>query len=419
MKRPELHFTPPANWMNDPNGLIYFGGKYHIFYQHFPYEPIWGRMHWGHAVSDDLCHFEYLPIALYPSKDYDADGVFSGSAIEKDGKMYLYYTAIHYRGQNPENINLTLNGLDSSQAMIISDDGFTFDNLGGKKQVVPMILDKELGDSEHTRDPKVWKHGDKYYMVLGSLIRKEGEEEDVEKSSPELLFYESDDAVNWTYKNKVQGENFGYMWECPDVFDIKGNTVCVFSPQRVLDGPQTDLAMFGLVDFDNETCEMKLDTKDFRVVDYGLDYYAPQSFLDKKGRRTQIGWIRMKAPVTDDNGVKWIGAYTMPRVITVENGEIITRPHPEVKRHFRVYENFTDIADINKPYCIKKSMKAGEEILLTDYLLKKTENALVAVRDGVEYSAPCGESCEIELYVDSNIVETYIDDGKAVITHVL
>ncbi len=195
MKRPELHFTPPANWMNDPNGLIYFGGKYHIFYQHFPYEPIWGRMHWGHAVSDDLCHFEYLPIALYPSKDYDADGVFSGSAIEKDGKMYLYYTAIHYRGQNPENINLTLNGLDSSQAMIISDDGFTFDNLGGKKQVVPMILDKELGDSEHTRDPKVWKHGDKYYMVLGSLIRKEGEEEDVEKSSPELLFYERQQEI--------------------------------------------------------------------------------------------------------------------------------------------------------------------------------------------------------------------------------
>ena len=416
MKRTELHFTPPINWMNDPNGLIYFGGKYHIFYQHFPYAPIWGRMHWGHAVSDDLAHFEHLPIALFPSKAYDSDGVFSGSAIEKDNKLYLYYTAIKYKDSDPENTNLCGSKLISSQALITSEDGYHFDNFGGKMQAVKVIEDKSIGDSEHARDPKVWKYGDKYYMVIGSLMR---DDDDLFKSAPELLFYESEDAVNWQYKNKVVGQNFGYMWECPDVFEVKGKTVCVMSPQGIKGYLREDLAMFGIVDFNNETCEMKLDKDDFRVVDYGLDYYAPQSFLDKKGRRTQIGWIRMKAPCTDDNGTQWIGVYTMPRVVTIENGEIITRPHPEVKRCYKFYEEFTQVEDINKPYCIKRTMKSGDSIRLTDYVLKKTDNALVAIRDNAEYSVPCSDTAEVEIYVDANIVETYIDDGKAVITHTI
>ena len=92
--KPKLHFTPPQNWMNDPNGLIYFQGKYHLFYQHFPYTCQWGTMHWGHAVSNDLVHFEHLPIALYPSKYADRNGCFSGSAIAYHNQLYLYYTSI-------------------------------------------------------------------------------------------------------------------------------------------------------------------------------------------------------------------------------------------------------------------------------------------------------------------------------------
>ena len=87
MSRPQLHFTPRDHWMNDPNGLIYFNGEYHLFYQYFPYENAWGTMHWGHSVSTDLVHWKDLGIALYPSKPYDRNGVFSGSAIEIDHQM--------------------------------------------------------------------------------------------------------------------------------------------------------------------------------------------------------------------------------------------------------------------------------------------------------------------------------------------
>lgn len=103
--KPKLHFTAPYHWINDPNGLIYYKGNYHIFYQHFPYDNKWGTMHWGHAITKDFVNFEHLPIALYPSKDFDRNGCFSGSAIEIDGQLYLYYTAIKYAKENPSNVH--------------------------------------------------------------------------------------------------------------------------------------------------------------------------------------------------------------------------------------------------------------------------------------------------------------------------
>ncbi|WP_252183558.1 hypothetical protein [Rossellomorea vietnamensis] len=89
------HMSPPAFWMNDPNGFSCYKGEYHLFYQHHPFSPEWGPMYWGHLKSKDLAHWEEAPIALAPSEEYDRDGCFSGSAIEKDGKLYLVYTGIN------------------------------------------------------------------------------------------------------------------------------------------------------------------------------------------------------------------------------------------------------------------------------------------------------------------------------------
>ncbi len=140
----EVHLKAPGNWINDPNGFIYYKGKYHLFYQYFPYAPVWGTMHWGHAVSDDLMHWEHLGIALFPTKDYDRNGVFSGSAIEKDGELYLYYSAVKYLEADKENIHVSLNDLfETSQAMIVSPDGFHFDNWKDKKMVLPVCRRKE------------------------------------------------------------------------------------------------------------------------------------------------------------------------------------------------------------------------------------------------------------------------------------
>ena len=125
----KIHVKPNNNWMNDPNGFIYYQGAYHLFYQCFPYNARWGRMHWNHVISKDLVHWENLGIALFPSKTDDRSGCFSGSAVEEDGKLYLYYTGVNYTVENPEDLNLCLDEqFVSAQMMITSEDGMQFDN---------------------------------------------------------------------------------------------------------------------------------------------------------------------------------------------------------------------------------------------------------------------------------------------------
>ena len=171
MIKDTLHVKAPGNWINDPNGFIYFKGNYHLFYQYFPYAPEWGTMHWGHAVSEDLLHWRNLGVALYHTKEYDRNGIFSGSSMEKDGELYLYYSAVKYLETEKENIHHAKDEkFETSQAMIISEDGVYFDNIHEKKQIIPVIHEEEIGHPTHTRDPKVWKHHDRYYMILGSTI---------------------------------------------------------------------------------------------------------------------------------------------------------------------------------------------------------------------------------------------------------
>lgn len=161
MKRQRLHLKAPDNWVNDPNGFIYYKGYYHLFYQYFPYGPRWGTMHWGHAVSRDLVTWEHKGIALYPTVREDSNGCFSGSAIEEDGKLYLVYTGVRYEVVNPEDPHTCLDEqFESAQLMISSEDGFHFDNENGKEVIIPPVTDPAVGDRTHTRDPKIWRGKD-------------------------------------------------------------------------------------------------------------------------------------------------------------------------------------------------------------------------------------------------------------------
>ena len=223
----KIHVKANRHWMNDPNGFIYYKGKYHLFYQCFPYEARWGRMHWAHVVSDDLVNWEYQGIAVFPSKTDDRDGCFSGSAVEDEGKLYLYYTGVRYLVENPEDINLFLDEqFVSAQMLITSEDGYHFDNIKDKKTIIPVFNNSEIGDARHTRDPKVWKEDDGWYMVLGSTINnKQGK----------LLFFKSTDKKNWTYMNFVTKDNgFGWMWECPDYFQTDGEQILIKEGNLIL-----------------------------------------------------------------------------------------------------------------------------------------------------------------------------------------
>lgn len=426
-----INLKAPGNWINDPNGFIYYKGKYHLFYQYFPYAPVWGTMHWGHAISDDMVDWEHVGIALFPTKEYDRNGVFSGSALEINGQLNLYYTAALYRDEKKENIHLAEGKIYQSQAMITSKTGMDFDNFNDKKLVIPVIEDREIADPFECRDPKVWKEGDVYYMCLAST-------HNCEKGV--LVLFKSEDAVNWTYANRLESDSFGTILECPDMFEIQGKWLLICSPcGNNINGEGYDnQPIIQPVDFDTESSEVNIKGE-HRYLDYGLDIYAPQSNLDKDGNRVVISWVRMACPIKPvDNpvaeGKLWNGMMTIPRVIHIENGEIYTSPHENIRKYFQSdmckCENSSngirryDDSKSQLVTCINE----GEWIDINGYRIGLIEGRIVGDRSGlvkagidihkISKTPYVGERAELEIYYDSDLIEIFVNDGKYVLTHV-
>ena len=411
----KIYVKPENCWINDPNGFIYYKGEYHLFCQCFPYGPRWGRMHWYHMVSKDLVNWEKKGIALFPSKTDDRSGCFSGSAIEENGKMYLYYTGVNYLKENPEDINLCSDEqFVSAQLRLISEDGVHFDNIKDKKTVIPVIQDSKMGDARHTRDPKVWKSGDRWYMVLGSTINdRQGR----------LVFFTSEDGEQWKCTNSVTRENFGWMWECPDYFNVNGKDVVVFSPMGFLkDGKADDAQTICMqVKFNKEDCKMELSDS-YQFFDYGTDLYAPQSTVDEKGRRIIIAWLRMPEPVDG----KWQGMMCIPRVVEVKNDHIYFRVHPNVQNAYtKAISTPSEAAESG--YRVKFSLKDGEKVDIGGYVISRSGNKICTDRSRLykkfpnfrtEFETPeLKDGFEAEVYVNPNQIEVYVNNGEAVISN--
>lgn len=412
----KIHFKAPNCWINDPNGFIWYKGWYHLFYQCFPYSAHWGRMHWGHAVSKDLVNWEEKGIALFPSKTDDRSGCFSGSAIEYKDKMYIYYTGVNYTEEDPENINCCINDtFTAAQLMITSEDGMKFDNITDKKTVIPPIEDKKIGDKNHTRDPKVWRGKDAWYMVLGSTVDKNGR----------LLFYKSSDLKTWQYLNYCEKDGFGWMWECPDFFEIDGKGVTIFSPMGFFnDGNGYDsVALCMLSSFDENTGKMEL-SENYQLFDYGIDLYAPQSTTDEDGNRVVIAWARMPEAVITEKG-EWCGMMCIPRIVDVKNNHVYIRPHTNVKNSF-----ITKLSAPKKSgYMLKTTLKNGESINVGGYVIKRENDKITTDRSKVfnikgnyrliAETPVINDGYELEIYVDGHLVEVFINNGEYVISNVV
>lgn len=373
-------------------------------------------MHWGHAVSDDLLTWEHKGIALFPSKYADQNGCFSGSAVEADGCMNLFYTGVHYHEADPEDIHTCLNDhYESAQLVIGSEDGFHFDNAKGKRVIIPPIEDPEIGDKTQTRDPKVWRGKDAWYMVLGSMSKER---------KGKLLIYRSENLKDWKYKNSAtKEEGFGWMWECPDYFEVDNAQVLFISPMGILKEkePYASQAICTLVDFDEESCEMIIpDT--YQFLDYGQDLYAPQSTVDKDGNRVVMSWLRMPKPVEG----KWIGMYSLPRVVEVCKGHIYFRPHPEVKKAYG--KRISSPAEAHESgYRISMDLEEQEIIDVGSYKIFRKGGCIHTDRSAVleeckncptEFQTPeLKDGCHVDIYVDANLVEVFVNDGEYVISN--
>lgn len=221
-ERPDFHLCSRVGWMNDPNGFSYHNGMYHMFYQYYPYESKWGPMHWGHAVSRDLLHWEHLPAALAPDEPYDRDGCFSGSALTlPDGRQLLMYTSVVKERQENDTIR------DIQTQSLAIGDGIDYE-----KYVKNPVLDAaELpcgGSKFDFRDPKIWRNADGTYSCIAGNCLADGD--------GRILLFTSKDGFQWKFRSILVSNDhrFGKMWECPDFFRLDGKWVLLASPQDML-----------------------------------------------------------------------------------------------------------------------------------------------------------------------------------------
>lgn len=298
MDRFKYHFEPQKGWMNDPNGLCEYKGEYHFFFQHYPHDTKWGQMHWGHAVTKDFKNYTELPIALYPDMPYENDGgCFSGSAIEKDGKLYLFYTSVS-------------KDMGQTQSVAISEDGKNFKKYD-KNPVISHYPEAEA--TADFRDPKVIAYEDGYRMLVGTRYNGNGR----------VLIYKSADLLNWDYIGVMYEDvNYHEPVECPDLFKVDGKWVLMFSK-------------IGDYEYATEFVEGDFDGSVFiplkrHEIEVGPQFYAPQTFADSKGRRILVGWFYDWKRELDKNAYS-AGALTVPREISFDGNKLKIYPVSELK----------------------------------------------------------------------------------------
>ncbi len=342
-ERPAFHATPTIGWMNDPNGFSIYKGEYHLFYQYHPYSNEWGPMHWGHLKTSDFIKWERLPVAIAPDESYDASGCFSGSAIEMpDGRQLLMYTGVQ-RSRNAEGFIQ-----DVQTQCVAIGDGMNYEKLDCN----PVLDQKDLpegGSAVDFRDPKLWREDDgAYYAVVGNRT---------EDGSGAILLFRSADAVAWEFVRTLDRScnQYGKMWECPDFFPLDGRQVLLTSPQEMrpvgleFHAGNGTLCLIG----DYEPSGKGFTRQYVQAIDYGLDFYAPQTLLTPDGRRVMIAWMQNWDTVgAKPHHCRWFGQTILPRELSVRDGRLIQNPVRELETYRRnrmLLQNIPVSGEVNLP----------------------------------------------------------------------
>lgn len=332
-QRPLFHLTPPTGWMNDPNGFSFYKGRFHLFFQYNPYSTHWDTMHWGHAVSDDLLQWEYLPVALAPDDPYDEMGCFSGCAVGlPDGKMMLMYTSLRYIG---DPVRKDAPGfMDSTQIVQTQSaavgDGITFEKYENNPVIPETVLPEDISRHDF-RDPKILCLRDGTYLAVAAAKGLDG--------YGQILMFRSRDGFSWEYwKPLIRNYGcFGKMWECPDFFELDGKWVLIISPMEMLpvEGRYPNgygcMALIGDFDESSGTFAVQKD----QPLDCGIDFYAAQTLLSPDGRRIMVGWMQNWSTLAmhrDD--LPWAGQMSLPRELFFKGDVLCQRPAAELaQRH--------------------------------------------------------------------------------------
>lgn len=411
--RPAWHLAAPVGLLNDPNGFIQHNGRFHLFYQWNPLACAHGAKFWGHWSSVDLLHWRHEPVALVPCEEYESHGCYSGSAVSDDGTLTLVYTG---------NVKYPDGARTAFQCLARENAYGEFDKSGPVLALPP-------GYTGHVRDPKVWRHEGQWYMVLGAQdLRLQGK----------VLLLRSADLTCWEPVGEIAGSGlnglgeFGYMWECPDLFALDDTDVLICCPQGLAAQSERYLNTFQAGYFTG-----KLDYQsgafphgEFTELDVGFEFYAPQTTLSDDGRRLLFGW--MGIPDGDEfyqptRQQGWIHTMTCPRELTLRNGKMVQQParelqqlrgreqewqgapqeapHWDISQAELVIQTGTPfIADLGGALSLQWD---GERLTLSRRNLRSGER---------EHRYWRGDLRELRLLCDHSSVEIFINQGEAVMS---
>lgn len=439
--RPQIHFSPAAHWMNDPNGMVYYQHVYHLFYQYYPGATVWGPMHWGHATSADMIHWKHQPVALYP----DSLGyIFSGSAVVdvnntsgfgRNGRVPL--VAI-FTQHDPKGEKAGKSDFQNQSIAYSLDAGSTWIKYAHN----PVLKNPGIKDF---RDPKVawYEPGKRWVMTLAAQDR--------------TTFYSSKDLKKWDRESEF-GQTAGAhggVWECPDLFPLtyNGTTVWILIVNINPGGPNGGSATqyfcgnfdgHNFVPFDTET----------RWVDYGPDEYAGVTWSNTGSRRLFLGWMSNWEYATVVPTVKWRSAMTVPRELSLDRQDdhYILRSEPvrELSRlsmgrktisnllihHMNLAASFGKLqgpvrlqfrCDTLKSFAITLANSRHERLVVgyderkQEFYIDRTASGTVGFEKGFgpRHVAPrlsTGIGSNMTLIIDVASIEVFADDGRSVMT---
>jgi fructan beta-fructosidase len=439
--RPQLHFSPPAHWMNDPNGLVFYKNEYHLFYQYYPDSTVWGPMHWGHAISKDLIHWQHLPIALYP----DSLGyIFSGSVVVDENNtsgfqqgnektLVAIFTYHNNIGEKNKTNNYQTEGIAYS-----NDKGRTWKKYSGN----PVL--KNPGNIDF-RDPKVsWHEATKQWIMCLAVGNK-------------IQFYHSKNLKNWELGGEFGMAEGGHggVWECPDLFPLKientNETKWVLLVSINPGGPNGGSStQYFIGNFDGNNFKNDNTPQTILWVDNGPDNYAGVTWSNTKNRRIFLGWMGNWQYAKQVPTKTWRSAMTLPRELflekTVAGIRLISKPADETKA-LRINEMKIEFAndvkmqsplnEIELSIDLKKttandfgveifnskneSVKIGFDKIKNQFYMDRT-NAGETNFSNVFAAKPFAQRIstnniiKLQLFLDDASAELFADDGTVLMT---
>lgn len=432
--KPKYHISPLSGLLNDPNGFSYFNGKWHVFYQSFPFGPVHGLKSWVHCVSDDLVHWSNLGNALIPSTKYDSHGVYSGSALAIKNNLFLAYTG---------------NVRDKSWQRTSFQNGALMNQQGQITKLEQPLIRQPQHVTEHFRDPQLLWDSENYYILLGAQDKK--------TLKGEFSWFKSTDLKSWEDMGYLKHpfEDLGYMVECPNLVFVDGHPILIFCPQGL---PQKELKYKNIypnvysvgTSFDFSSGTFIGEPGSLSNLDDGFDVYASQAFTAPNGKTYLISWIglpEIKYPTDQEN---WAHCLSLVKELHFKDGHLLQTPlSAQKKLSIKQSELITSpsiagIQEINESsdqqYELELSIDADQEgnLLLASskdhkqgiqIFFNTGQNGNLTVdrsKAGIQFASSYGtkrsiklphqQNLELNIFIDHSVCEIFVNKGENVLT---